>query len=327
MTISCEMTICSDRHGKSLHLSLFFFLLLLIASSCQEEDHTPPPTIDFPYEGIWMGNTSEMNFIQLEFRLNDGFPIVYRLNLTYLNDSVLQQLLLTNVNGLAGVDSSAFSIELPDLGYVNGQFESDSLLKGSVRILAENNAYKTLTYSVAPIVKSGIHSVSGASFTIGDQTFQLKQTDDNFLPVTLNNFNDSLLFTGTAVTQQKGFFAGRSILQINAGEFRSLRQAHRYFIPGNKHYADKFNRGLIEVEFFDPNYYFARWASTSGAACQEDRYFVLREVIAIPTSNPMIKRLKILADFSCNIYNHRGDTLKINDGSYIGFIDLPAEDF
>lgn len=185
-----------------------------------------------------------------------------------------------------------------------------------------------LSYSAVPAgAASSIHSVSGASFTIGDQNFQLIQTDDNFFPVTISSPTDSLLFAGTAVTQQKGFFAGRSILQINAGAFRSLRYAQRYFIPGNKHYADKSNSGLIEVEFYDPNYYFARWASTNGVACQQNSYFFLKEVIPIPTSNPLIQRLKILAGFSCNIYNHRGDTLRISDGNYIGFIDLPAEDF
>lgn len=322
------MRICSDRSGISLHLSSFFFLWIVLASSCNEEVVTPPEIIDFPYEGIWTGNTSEMNFIQLEFSITGGLPVAYRLNLTYLNDTVLQQMLLTNVNGLVSVDSTFFSLELPDLGYVNGEFEDDSLLTGKIRILADNNAYKMLSYSAIPAgAASGIHTVSGASFTIGDQNFQLVQTDDNFFPATIYSLTDSSLVAGTAVTQQKGFFTGKSILQINAGEFRSLKYARRYFIPGDKQYADKFNSGLIEVEFYDPNYYFARWASTNGAACQENSYFSLKEVIHIPTSNPLIQRMKIFAQFSCNIYNHRGDTLHISDGAYIGFIDLPAEDF
>lgn len=322
MRISGEMKTSSDRRSIRLVCRHFVLLLLVLITACQKEEKPDVP-VEFPYAGIWTGNTSQMTFAEMDFRVIDQQPVLYKINFSYYADTAFKQISISSTTGIASVDSNSFKFDLPDRGYVSGEFISDHLLTGTIRTISENNIYNDFTYTATPeSTSASIYSPANTSFSIGEQTYHYFQQIDNYYPETSISVTDSGMVTGSSINIFKGVFTGQPVLQINVGMFQYPEQPAQFFTPGTRNYAGKNSNG-VEILFFDPGNYYARWATTNGTANQQESYFRITEIYPVPISIPPVQRLKFMAEFACNIYNHKGDTLKITDGEYTGYVDFP----
>lgn len=303
------------------HIVLLFLVLL---NACQKEEKPVVP-VEFPQEGVWTGNTSQMTFAELDFRVIDQQPVLFKINLSYYADTTFKHILISSETGIANVDSNSFKFDLPDRGYISGSWDADLLLTGTIRTISQNNSYGEFSYTATRESKpASIHSPANTSFRIGEQTFHYFHQIDNYYPATPNSITDTGSVTGSSINIFKGVFTGQPVLQINAGMFQEPEETEQFFTPGTKNYVGESSNG-IEILFFDPGNYYARWATTNDTADQQESYFRLTETYLVPISLPQVKRLKFMAEFACNIYNHKGDTLQITDGTYTGYVDLPAE--
>jgi hypothetical protein len=323
-SISGEMKTSFDHCRNILinpHIVLLFLVLL---NACQKEEKPFVP-VEFPQEGVWTGNTSQMTFAELDFRVIEQQPVLFKINLSYYADTTFKQILISSETGIAHVDSNGFKFDLPDHGYISGSWDADHLLTGTVRSISQNNSYGEFSYTATRESKPlSIHSPANTLFTIGDHTYHYLHQIDNYYPATPNLITDSGFVNGSSINIFKGIFKGQPVLQINAGMFQESEEPVQFFDSGTKNYAGESGNG-IEILFFDPGNYYARWATTNGTADQQESYFRLKETYLVPISLPQIKRLKFMAEFACNIYNHKGDTLRITNGSYTGYVDLPDE--
>jgi hypothetical protein len=322
-SISGEMKTSFDPCRHILinpHIVLLFLVLL---NACQKEEKPVVP-VEFPQEGVWTGNTSQMTFAELDFRVIDQQPVLHKINLSYYADTTFKHILISSETGIASVDSNGFKFDLPDHGYISGSWDADHLLTGTIRTISQNNSYAEFSYTATHENKPvSIHSPANTSFRIGEKTFHYFQQIDNYYPAIFISITDSGFVNGSSINIFKGVLAGQPVLQFNAGLFQEPEEPAQYFTPGTKNYAGESGNG-IEILFFDPDNYYARWATTNGTADQQESYFKLTETYLVPISLPQVKRLKFMAEFACNIYNHKGDTLQITNGSYTGYVDLPA---
>ncbi len=318
MERSSEMKISFDgRH----FICAFAFSVLLFTVGCKKE-REPHIPVYFPYEGTWLGNTSQMTYLQLEFMVIEQQPSLYSVILTYFSDSIPKQRYFTGENGLCPVDSVRFEYSMPDGNFLKGVFINENLVEGTIRLRAETNSNEEIVFSATNLDKPlSINSIARATFKIGADDYEYIQQIDYSFPGTPIFKNDSTLTIGSSLNTP----SGRHLIRINAGNFFQDEDIAGFFQPGLKPFAGELNDG-IELLFSELNNVYTRWATTLGIADQQESYFNLVEIKTIPTPNEGISRLKMKAEFACRVYNYSGDSLQITDGFYLGFIDIPENE-
>ncbi|MBE0639127.1 MAG: hypothetical protein IH598_11455 [Bacteroidales bacterium] len=318
------MKTCFELTLRTVYFSVFLFLIPFFICSCQPEEPVSIPQ-EIPYGGMWIGNTSQMTYIEVEIREIEKRQVVYSLKFNYRVDSLLKQRSMFGEKGLFWLEEDLFSIELPDKGYISGRFYNLNHLSGTIRVAAENDTYSEITFSAThtdSIIT--MHSISRTSFTLPDTAYTYTQLVNDFFPHTINQITDTSFSIGASVNIEKGMYTGQSVFAINFGKFRDPDEIPGYFTTGNKSYADLLDGG-VEILFYNPKIYYDRMASTNWNAEQNGSYFRITETQSVPSDIPGTSRLKIMAEFGCYVYSLWGDTLQISNGFFLGFVDIPEE--
>jgi hypothetical protein len=320
MERSSEMKTSFD--GRYLFNALAFAVLLLFFGVGCQKERLPVVPIYFPFEGSWLGNTSQMTYLQLEFMVIEQHPALYSISFTYFSDSAPKQRYFADENGLCAVDSIWFEYPMPDGSLVKGVFINENLVEGTISFETESNAQKEIIFSATtdggPVT---INSIARATFRIGADDYEYIQKIDYSLPAAPIFQNDSTLTVGSSLNTP----SGRHLIRINAGNFFQHDDIAGFFHPGLKPFAGEMNDG-IELIFSELNNVYTRWATTLGIANQQEGYFRLVEIKTITPPCAGFSRMKMMAEFACTVYNYSGDSLEIADGFYLGFVDIPESE-
>lgn len=299
-----------------------FCPVFFIFCSCQTEE----PLIvsqETPYSGIWTGNTSQMTYLQLEVRQIDNHQELYSIQFNYRLDSAIRQRKVFSGKGLFLIDSTDFTVDLPDGGFFTGKFHSKNHLSGIISVLKEKDSYAELHYSATHQDSSiSINSISTTYLQLKDTSFLFEQVVNNLYPFTINTFGENSYIVGAGMKIETGMYAGTKVFQFNAGVFHDFDEISEFFTVGNKNFGS-LEDGGIEVFFFDPEGYFEKWSTSYGVGTQEGSYFRILALEPVTTDIEGINRHKIMTEFSCKVYGVRGDTLEIQEGFFLGFVDLP----
>lgn len=302
--------------------ALLLIIFLNIIISCSDND-LPDQDFSFPVSGTWKGMTSELTYIELEIKKFHSAQKITNLRFSHRHDTLLRFQEITDENGLAIITSNQFVVELPDRGVVAASFPESNLLKGTLRVLDENSRYKqlhfTATHSDSALT---VYSAGIASFTARGITYTYNQEINNLFPFPVLRISDRGVITETGIRIEKGYMKHHLVFAFRAGTFRELQHLKQYFFPGYKPFATM-DEGGIEVIFFDPELYLEQWSSAWGCRDQKGSFFRIIAMDSLPTSRQDIMRLKIHVEYSCKVYGVRGDTLQLNNGMFIGVIDIP----
>jgi len=314
---------CSDTFRTFLHFRSKFLLFLIVAFfACQTEEPVIVPQ-ETPFAGAWIGNTSQMTFIEIEVSEIDNRQVLYSLRFTYYSDSLLKQRYVFAEKGLFWIEENQFSVDLPDGGHVAGTFINQNYLSGTINVLLENSTFYEMNYNTTNQDSAvTINSISRTSMQVNDNIYYYEQLINDFIPYTIAEFTDSSFIAGAEVKIEKGMYQGTSVFRFNAGAFGSADEVREFFSVGNKSYASM-DEGGIEVLFYNPEIYYELSSSRYEEGNQEGSYFRIVDTKHVATDISGISRIKLMVEFGCKVYDVRGDSLEIRNGFFLGFVDLP----
>lgn len=302
--------------------SLFFLLCAMAAFSvvwlagCEPEEipRLPGNPDDLQFEGLWIGNTSQMKLAEFEVQNIEEHAYVTRCRLSYMIGDDWRLRDLHNADGLSEIIDRNFSFSLPDQSAVAGTFADTTMLEGSMQIVYGAQAAETITFiCVSDSSRNDVNGLSQLHFKLEDKTWHFIQDYDFYFPQTKTIATDS----GWIVA---GEFATRTspIIELRAGHLELPAQIPEIFVVGTKQFSP-FAADGFEIIIHDPGYYYLPWTTSDTARGQEGSSLNISQILEINTGSSHENLLKFTADFNCKVYREYGQMRHL-EGTFTGYV-------
>ncbi|HZK07653.1 MAG TPA: hypothetical protein VFC92_05585 [Bacteroidales bacterium] len=304
------------RNSLFLLLCAIAISLALLLTACEPEEipRLPGNPSDLRFEGVWIGNTSQMKLSEFEVQNIEEHAYITRCRLSYMIDGNEKLRDLHNADGLGEIIDRHFSFSLPDESKVSGTFADTAMLEGSMQIVYGAQPTEIITFiCVSDSSRTDVYGLSKLHFTLEDKTWHYKQDYNFYFPQSQTIATD----TGWIAAAE---FATRisSVIEIRAGHLTAPAQIPEIFATGIKHFSP-FAADGFEIIIHDPDYYFIPWTTSDTARGQEGSSLIITEMIEINTGNIEENLLKFTANFSCKVYREYGQMRHL-EGDFTGYV-------
>ncbi len=304
------------RHPSFLLLCAMALFSVVWLAGCEPEVIPLPPgnPADLQFEGLWIGNTSQMQLVEFEVQNIDEHAYITRCRLSYLNGDNWKLRDLHNAEGLSEIIDRQFSFSLPDESMVSGTFADAALLDGSMQIVRGAQPSETVTFiCVSDSSRTDVFGLSQLHFTLEDKTWDFVQDYGFYFPQTKN----IALHPGWEIVSE---FTGRTnrVIELRVGRLNSLARIPEIFSVGAKQFS-LFAADGFEIIIHDPDYYYLPWTTSDTARGQEGSSLFITEILEINTGSSQDNLLKFTADFDCKVYREYGQMRHL-EGSFTGYV-------
>lgn len=304
-----------------LRKSLFLLLCAMATFSlmwlpgCEPEEPPRPPgnPVDLQFEGLWIGNTSQLKLVEFEVQNIEEHAYITRCRLSYSIHGDWRLRDLHNVDGLCEIISRRFSFALPDESIVTGTFADTTLLEGTMQITHGAQPSDTITFiCVSDSSRIDVYGLSQVHFTLEDKSWSFKQDYGFFYP----QINNTPIHPGWIVASE---FSGRTnlVIELRAGRLNSPAHIPDVFGVGTKQFSP-FAADGFEIIIYDPGYYFLPWSTSDTAHSQEGSSLIITEMMEINTETSNQKLVKFTANFNCKVYREYGQMRHLQ-GTFTGY--------
>jgi hypothetical protein len=304
------------RHPFLLLLSAMAIFSVVWLTGCEPEVIPIPPgnPADLQFEGLWIGNTSQMQLVEFEVQNIEEHAFVTRCRLSFLSGGDWKLRDLHNAEGLSEIIDRRFSFSLPDESIVSGTFADTALLEGSIQIVSGAQPTETVTFiCVSDSSRSDVFGLSQLHFTLADKNWHFVQDYHRYFPQT------KIITTDTGYIAAAEFSTRNNpLFGLRAGHLHSLSQIPEIFSVGTKQFSP-FAADGFEIIIHDPGYYYLPWTTSDTARGQEGSSLIITEMIEINTGSSQENLWKFTADFSCKVYREYGQMRHL-EGRFTGYV-------
>ncbi|MDD3949228.1 MAG: hypothetical protein PHT43_07170 [Anaerolineaceae bacterium] len=301
----------------------FFLLLCATAlfsvvwlSGCQPEEtpRLPGNPDDLQFEGLWIGNTSQMKLVEFEVQNIEEHAYITRCRMSYTIGGDGKQRNLHNADGLSEIVDQRFSFGMPGESDMRGTFADKALLEGHLQIVHLGQPTDTITFiCVSDSSRTDTYGLSQLHFTLEDKTWNYTHDYNFHFP------QAKTIATDTGWIAAAEFAAVISpIIELRAGHFASAANIPEIFSIGAKQFSP-FAADGFEIIIHDPAYYYLPWTTSDTARGQEGSSLVITETMEINTGSSQENLLKFTANFSCKVYREYGQMRHLA-GAFTGYV-------
>lgn len=291
------------------------FLVVWLAG-CQPEEtpRLPGNPDDLQFEGLWIGNTSQMKLVEFEIQNIEEHAYVTRCRLSYIIGGNWKLRDLHNADGLSEIIDRHFSLSLPDQSIVSGTFADTALPEGYLQIAHLAQPAETITFiCVSDSSRTDIYGLSQLHFTLEDKTWNFTQDYDFYYPQTKTISTDSGWIAAAEFATRTS-----SIIELRAGHLDLPAQIPEIFVVGTKQFSP-FAADGFEIIIHDPGYYYLPWTTSDTARGQEGSSLYISEILEINTGSSQENLLKFTASFNCKVYREYGQMRHLA-GTFTGYV-------
>jgi hypothetical protein len=304
------------RHPFFLLLCAMAIFSVVWLTGCEPEVIPIPPgnPADLQFEGLWIGNTSQMMLVEFEVQNIEEHAYITRCRLSYMNGDDWKLRDLHNAEGLSEIIDQRFSFNLPDESFVLGTFADTAILEGSMQIVRGAQPTETVTFiCVSDSSRTDVFGLSQLHFTLEDKTWDFVQDYGFYFPQTKN----IALHPGWVVASE---FTGRTslIIELRVGRLNSQAQIPEIFGVGTKQFSP-FAADGFEIIIHDPSYYYIPWTTSDTARGQEGSSLIVTDMMEINTGSSQENLLKFTANFNCKVYREYGQMRHL-EGYFTGYV-------
>jgi hypothetical protein len=310
------------RNLCAIFVSLF---LLVFLSACKDEQVDPPlKPADLEYIGTWSGNTSEGLLVMFDIDTINQRTRVKKAVIKYYRDSAKHSQIIANTEGLAKVDSGKFTMALGGNGFIDGHFNNENLLTGTM-LIDDKMRFFSCTNEAG---KSTINSISQASYRFRENKYFFRQDHYD----TLNRLEENLTyfhrkFFKSSLKPRPPIDDSIRLIQITKGRLSDIWNAEafvQFFTPGKRNYSNGAQNG-IEIVIFDARDNFKKWSTSLDSANQQGSRFEILETIKLENDLNHKVIVKLIAEFDCMMYDSEGNAEPLTEGRFIGLFEQELE--
>ena len=316
------MRICSDCTFGGYLLVYLFLSFIVLLPSCHEEEPAPPVNPGMKkFAGTWEGTTSQKAIIRVVVSQNDlDQVVVSHTEINYLDDNKLRHLLLDDQQGLSFLSSGAFEIQLPDGGVMRGNF-ADGLLTGEC-IACPLTGELNINFKAVPENDSlSLHSVCRIAFDQSDgKHFCMVQDEKYFFPVAHCLDADSGYKAYSAMHFGSWENGGAPYFWIEAGLMEDPVNVADYFTTGIKRFSKNATDGF-SIHYIDTDHHYYHYFAPDDTLMPAGSYFNITQRELVNTGMDELLRYKFASSFDIWLYTFGGDSVRLQNGFYSGFVE------
>ncbi len=316
------MRICSDHSPRHCLLIYIFLFMTLLFHSCGEEEPAPPVNPGMKkFAGTWEGTSSQKTMIRAVVSQNElDQVVVSRIEINYLDDDKLRQLLLDDQQGLSFISAGKFEFLLPDGGEMRGNF-ADGLLTGECIAYLSSGTLSVSFKAVPENDSLSLHSLCRIAFDQSDgKHFRMVQDEKYFFPVAHCVDADSGYKAYSALHFGSWENGGAPHFWIEAGLMEDPANVADYFTAGTKRFSKSAADGF-SIHYIDTDHNYYHYFSPDDTLMPPGSYFTITQRELVNTGMDELLRYKFTATFDLWLYTFGGDSVRLQNGFYSGFVE------
>jgi hypothetical protein len=295
------------------------FALLLMLNACSKIAETVPDDKDLIYQGEWAGNTSQMKMLELEVQEINAAARIVSIRLGYIDNDEYNLINITDKSGLAGIDSGAFQIVLPNQWKIEGVFSDEQTCRGFLISGDKQSVKHSLLLKKLP-ADAGIYDIAQVNFDANSVNYNYRQQFNLVFPSADFQKSDTSYSISSSMNINGNNISGTKLITLRHNNISDPDDIRQIFSPGKKQFADSISPGF-EIIFSNPGFYFETWSTTAENGDQSESELEIIDLIEMNTGN-QTKVFKYAATFNCTVYRKWSTIIEIENGFMIGFVKV-----